>query len=339
MMKTLYLFHNETYLKIICEDIYAREIKEHFCCEMVTESIDISVPTFTLIISEMAQNPSGIHARLINDVFHNATIDCWINNEIKICWIANFSAETESDKNLCIRFFCSNMFNRLLELRGYIGIHSSCVNLDGIGIAFIGERMAGKTTCMLNLIDANFSLICNDASAMRYLPDEKCVDAYGVPNDVFIRMSTDFCKQEYINKYFPIAKSQGVNCNEVCSLAENRIMLTHKALAKLNHVLLLPATKVDLIIMPKYVPGLNRPILKKSSEDAFIQYFLEQETELIHDSTLFLYEMHLPGSIHGEMFELATQLSHLPCYYCEYSEMTTRDFVMSMKLLCKGLKQ
>lgn len=306
---------------------------------MISENVDEVVPAFTLIIADTIRDPSGIYARLNNEVFHDTTMDCWIDNTLQTCWITGFYAKTEADKILCIRYFCSNLFNRLLELNGYVGIHSSCVNCNGIGIAFIGERMAGKTTCMLSLIDAGFDLICNDVSAMRYIPKKKIVEAYGVPNDAFIRMSADFCTQRYVYKYLPIAQIQGINCDKATCLTENRIMLTHKTLAELNRVLLLPATKVDLVIIPKYTSALKKATFTKLNRESCVQHFLSQETELIHDSTMFLGELNLQGSIHGTLSELAVHLSQLPCYYCEYNEKTTQDFVASIRLLCGELKR
>lgn len=337
-MKKFYLFHNEIYLEIICEDIYEKEIREHFCGDMVSDNANVIIPFYTLIIVDKVIKTSGIKECLVNEVFGHATMDCWIDNEKKICCITGFVAKTEIDKILCIRYFCSNMFNRLLELNGYIGIHSSCVNYNGTGIAFVGKRMAGKTTCMLAMIDAGVDLICNDIAAMRYLSDKNQVDAYGVPNDVFIRMCTDFCQQKYSHKYIALAQLQGVECNKISSLTENRIMLTHKILADLNKVALFSSTRIDLVIIPKYVSGLNKPVFTKCNEETIVKHFCEQEIELIHDSTLFLYRLKLPENNNENMWGLAKHLSQLPCFYCEYSENTIQEAVVVIKRLCKELK-
>lgn len=337
-MNTLTICHRNHYLKVVCEPAVEVELRKHFCDEMFFDVLESTTPDFTLIIGAPGYGDDCICFQHHNDFFHGAEMTCWISNTQRCCWIDALSAPTQTDAMLCLRYFCSNVFNRLLELDGYLGIHSSCVVYRGMGVVFIGDRLAGKTTSMLTLIDAGFDLVCNDESAMKYNAQEDRIDVFGIHNDVYIRMREHLCRQRFGKKYQSIASQQGIEIVNSAGISENRIIVSHKQLSALNNVALLPATCADLVILPQYSPGLSTARFTTVGEEESVPYLLGQETELIHDSTLFLYEMCLPNCMAGNLRELVRSLARRPCYRCEYNENTAQDFINQIKYLCRCLQ-
>lgn len=287
----------------------------------------IEDPTYTLYVAKHIEHTTGKYYKMVDEVFNDASLDCWIDNFHSLCYIDNFAAKSIADRDLTIQYFCSNLFNRLLELNGYIGFHSSCVEKNGKGVLFIGDRLAGKTTSMIALINAGFNLISNDCTALKFFPDSKFVDAFGVPNTIFVRMSRRFCSQPENSKYLEIAKTQNVSCEDDEKLLENRITLSHLEIAELNGVAFLPSVRVHYIFLPRYNLHVSKAKFTALDRSFCMKFFQTQIEELIHDTTLFLEDITIPASDAETLVDCTSHMSDVPCFLCEYNENTRNDFV------------
>lgn len=324
-MKNFALFYRDIYLNIVCDDEFENIIKQHFCNSKKIISKSSKKPTYTLIISSITKNIDGIHHKKVDKWFNGSTLDCWINNDTSTCYISNFYADCDKNRNLNIQYFTSNLFNRLLELNGYCGIHSSCVSYNGNGIIFIGNRLSGKTTCMLHLLNHGFTFLNNDITAIKYFETKKQIEAFTIINDIYIRMNKSFSTQKQNQKYLQIAKNQLVKYDDKVKLEENRIVLTPFELIKLNNTEFIPSVPIKTIIIPQYNPDLNYLRITLQDSLKYRNFFTSQIVPLVYDSNSFLSDVFISNSKICSTENCISELSLCPCYLCEYNENTLPD--------------
>lgn len=332
-MKEFGVVHRKICLKVICQDEYENIIKQHFWGNANIIYNLLEEPTYTLIVSNKLSSPKGVYHKMVDKWFNYSTLDCWIDNSRKICQISNFYADTNKNRNLTIQYFVSNLFNRLLEIYGYTAIHSSCVEKSGKGIAFIGDRLSGKTTCMLNLLHCGFNFISNDCSAIKYLDEKQYIDIFGIANDIFIRMSQPFCTQPENEKYLKIAEEQNVRCDQAIELENNRIVMTPFELVQMNNVQILPSTNLRLIIIPRYNPKIKKAKFTMFDSKSCNSLFRSQAISLVHDTTAFLKDVMILGEEKNSLDRNIAYLTKVPCYLCEQNENTMQSFVDKINLL------
>ena len=332
------LKHHEIVLKIFCDDEYEKVIKNHFKTGIVikTDVDDMEIAMYNLFITNSLYKSEGVYSRIVDDYFDFTSFDCWINNSLKECYITNFKASSDENRNLTIKFFVDNLFNRLLEHNNYIGVHASCVEKFGRSVLFVGERLAGKTTSMLTMLNDGYNLISNDYTAIKYLDKEGYLDAFGINNDIFIRMSKKFSSKDINQKYVKIAKEQNVCCSDIEKLQDNRIMLSHYDLAKLNGVEFKPSGKVELIIFPRYVSGIKEAKFTVVDMSESYEKLFANVVELLHDSTEFLENVLLEEENKEDRLKLLCCLNREKSYICEYNEDTKDTFVSKINELLGG---
>lgn len=319
-MKTFALVHRNVCLNVICDDEFENVIKEHFCKSTKLIFENSKSPTYTLCVTAQIRTIDGIYHKMVDKWFNYSTLDCWIDNSKRICYISNFKADCIANRNLTIQYFTSNLFNRLLVMNGYVGIHSSCVEKDGDGVMFVGSRLAGKTTCMLDLLNNGFNFVNNDTAAIKYIESEHQIEALGIIKNVFIRMNKSFATQIQNQKYLEIAERQGVQYSDRVSLEENRIILTPLELAELNNCKFIPSVKIKIVIIPQYNPRLNSIRFSLQASKAYAQFFISQSLPLVHDTTAFLTDIAVDDLGFYQLQNGVEYLSSLPCYVCEYNE-------------------
>lgn len=334
-MEHFSLIHHNICLNIVCDNELKFVIKEHFHSSIEILEQPCRKPTYTLIASSKLTQVKGTCYTMVDKWFDYATLDCWIDNSSATCYISNFSANSIENRNLTIQYFVNNLFNRLLELNGYIGIHSSCVEKNSQGIMFIGERLAGKTTCMLTLLDQHYNLVNNDVAAIKYIPDNKSFDAFGITQNIFIRVNKNFLSSPNNNKYLQIANEQNVEYDNEMKLEQNRITLTPFKLAKLNNVKLLPFTILKALIVPKYNSSLNSIKISPLDKKVGIEIFHSQIVPLVHETTDFLKNVSIVNQETCLAEEYISKLTTLPCYLLEYNDHTIDSLSFSLENVLK----
>lgn len=321
-MKKFALVYRNIYLNIVCEDEFENVIKQHFCNSNKIILNSSSVPTYTLIVTSHIKVTNCTYYKMVDKWFNYSSMDCWIDDHKKTCYISNFYADCIENRNLTIQYFTSNLFNRLLELNGYCGIHSSCVEVNGNGILFIGKRLSGKTTCMLHLLSKGFNFVSNDTTAVKYFEVENRVEACSIIKNIFVRMNKNFSMQPQNQRYLQIAERQHINYNSEVKLEENRIILTPLELSQLNGIDFIPWVTLKAIIIPVYKPCSKKLRLTLQNASTYQDFFVSQVLPLVHDTTSFLSNI-LPSDSKSLSIEnCISGLFTLPCYLCEYNENT-----------------
>lgn len=328
-MKTFCLVYNDISLLITCDEYMEELIKHHFLNHALIFT-DYPNPTYKLIISDNLKKISGTHYKMVDKWFDNATLDCFIDNTSKTCYATNFNASTYEYKMLLIKYFVANLFNRFLEIDGYLGLHSSCVEMDNNGIVFVAERNSGKTNCMLNLMNVGFNVVTNDKIALKKI-DNKII-GYGIAQPISIRLSPEFCKQAQNQKYVLIAKQRDIEIKSQNMLEGNNIVIDENVVASLNGVRQVFDAPISCIIKPYYDPSLRNLDFRMLTSNQLDELICSQYMPLVHDTTDFFRNIKFDYIDEKELRrETINFLNMIPCYICGQNEYTTDEFVKTIK--------
>ena len=288
---------------------------------------------YRLVIDDTNNLHSGRYYRMIDKWFENATLDVYIDNNNRICYANNIIAKSKKYEQLLLQYFVANFFNRLLELEGYLGFHSACVEKDNEGILFIAERNNGKTICMLNLMNNGYNSVTNDVIALKKF-DTKLI-GYGIAQSVSIRLGPAFCAQKENYKYIKLAKEKGIEIKDKEMVEGNSMHLSDTELAALNGVKQSIDAPIKCIIRPCYDPIIKQPRFEKMSIDQLRELIYSQYRSLVHETTDFLINVKLPNVDEAERYKHFDDLLELPAYYCHQNENTTKQFVKKIEQLRK----
>lgn len=328
--KDFIISYNGIDLRIICDNYIELLVKEHFKNHLFFKENSDSL-SFTLMISDCILNTNGAHFKMIDKWFEYATLDCYIDYENRICYATNFDAVNDEFKKLLIQYFVANLFNRFLEINGYLGVHSSCVEQDGSGILFIGGRNSGKTNCMLNLMDSGYNSVTNDKIALKNFDDYFV--GYGIAQSVSIRLSPSFCMNPKNKKYVELATSRGIEIKPLNMLDGNNMVINENELAAINGVKQVHDCKISSIIKPIYDPGISKLRLEKMDSKTTISLMREQYLPLVHDTTDFFRTIDSNYNNLYDYSKLLTIVENIPCYKCYQNERTTEEFVDKIRKL------
>lgn len=310
-------------LRIECSQCDAVAIAEHLN-GFVTFETCRGEPNFTLIINNPVCKKSGVFIKIVDKWFDNATAKCYLDVPNGLCFINNIEASNEENKKMLLQYFVANLFNRFLEIEGYIGIHSSCVEKDGKGIVFIGGRNSGKTICMLNMMHYGYNVVTNDKSALTSNGLE--ISAYGIAQSISVRMSKVFREQECNQKYAEYARKKGFSFADENMVDGNNMTLSTHKLARINNVKLVAKTNVKLIVCPKYSPDLTKVNTKCMTNQEIETLLREQDMPLVHETKSF-FRMIKPEKMRNYNFEkVMTDIKKLPIISCEQGEHTLASF-------------
>ncbi len=325
---------NEIKLRIYCEE-YKKELIEKLMTGHSFISEPEGIPTYNLVLFDnYTPKNYEFYTKMIDKWFDNATCDVWINNKSKTVYMSNIQVSDIKWRNMLIQYFTCNLFDRLLEEIGYISFHSSCVEKNNTGVAFIAPRNCGKTNCMLNLMNAGYNSVTNDKLAIQF--DGININSYGVAQDVSIRLTKSFREQEQNKKYISFAEKQNIKLVDENLLEGNKIHLNSVELAELNNVKQIPTTILKFIMLPNYDSYTKSAIFSKLSNDEITYLLKSQRLPLVHDTTSF-FENVISGNkpLYNEFLTIE-EFKKIESYKVIQGENSKDDFVEKVKRLVKN---
>ncbi len=331
-MREFDLVYRDIKLRVICDSYIENIVKDHFANHLEFKNPSGS-PIYTLIVTEKLLKLNGQYYKMVDKWFDNATLDCYIDNTNKTCYATNFVASTNEYKTLLIQYFIANVFNRFLEIKGYFGVHSSCVEKDNKGVLFVAGRFSGKTNCMLNLMHEGYNSVTNDKIALNKI-DEKIV-GYGIAQSISIRLGKEFCSKPQNEKYVKIAKARGIEIKNESMLEGNNLVLSDNELASINNVKQVFDSNIECVISPTYDPEIKKPKFYELTKEQKIELFNANYMSLVHETTNFLSNICLEEVSYINRKRLINELANLKCFYCRQNENTTEEFVEVVRKLLK----
>lgn len=326
------IIYRNIHLRICCNGEYENIIKNSFLNHVIISEA-VGTPTYTLVISQNITNYSGNHYKLVDKWLDNATLDCYIDNTNRICYATNLSSKDNKHIKLQVEYFTANFFKRFLELSGYIGLHSSCVEKENQGILFVAERYNGKTICMLNMMNYGYNIVTNEITALKKIKDQ--LIGYGIAQDISIRLSHEFCKQDINQKYVDLASKKGISLLNKNSLDGDKLHISDIDLANLNNVAISMDASISSIIRPCYNPYIEHPIFEKLTKDQLRELLYSQYRTLVHETADYLSNIKISGVNEKQRYGTFDDIVSIPAYYCQQNEKTTLEFVKMIEKIRK----
>lgn len=156
-----------------------------------------------------------------------------IDNSLNV-YMKNFD---NIDINFIKRMFTTTL-TKVLQENGYIILHGACVSKNGEGIIISGNKRAGKTTTLLNLLSRGYDYTCNDRVAVKQENGEFI--AIGIPFSMGI-ISRDAKKLFNVDKF-----------NIGFDKEEEKVYLENNQIESTLNVNVNSKVKLKSIIVPKY---------------------------------------------------------------------------------------
>lgn len=211
------------------------------------------------------------------------------------------NGDFKSSKLMIIRFI-RQIYKYEAIKDGWIYFHASCLENNGRGLLFTGDKYTGKTTSLINYIfnDRNTKFISNDKVFLKLVDNE--IQVKSVPYRVSIRNTT----LDHFKNLNDIFASESLFYDEIPS----KIRLLPSEFIKCMGVESLVGTKLNYIIIPIYCKNLNSVILKNVE--------LNNSIKTIKDNLLNIDD--LIDSITNEIYNIKKE---------EY-EITINRFLLSV---------
>jgi len=166
-----------------------------------------------------------------------------------------FMKEYDTSKADFIKRIFTNYYIKVLQKLGYTIIHGACVSKNDQAIIISGNKRAGKTTTLINFLNAGYDFIANDRIAVKKINNEFIVQ--GIPFSMGIIL-------EDALKYpgFDITNKKISNDNEV-----KKVYLESDDISKIFDVYSKSYGIVKGIIVPKYNKELEILKINKVSNN------------------------------------------------------------------------
>lgn len=327
------IVYKDIRLRLVCEETIMRDVINYFYNRVIIED-PRGIPTYQVVVNDNAVVKDCLYYRKVDKWFDYASLDFYINNNDQICYIKNIDVcEKHRDKLICTSI--ANVFNRLLELKGYLGIHASCVEKQNEGVLFVAERNSGKTVSALNLMSDGYNIVGNDMIAFRKENDN--IIGYGVPQTASLRLSKSFCDQEVNKKYLLFAKEKNIDIDKCISEGKS-INLSETELANINAVSQTIDTPIKCIIRPNYDPGIEHLTFYEMPIEQTRDLVYSQYKSLVHETSDFLINIKIKDVDESLRYKYLEDMAKIPAYYCIQNEKTTDEFIRKVDSVRKRVR-
>ena len=95
--------------------------------------------------------------QMLNDVYY-------LSPDTKTLWAVHSKNAREVDMDST---FTGPALGAILRLKGFICLHASVVNIDGVGVAFSGKKTAGKSTMAAAFAKMGYNVVADDVTVIK----------------------------------------------------------------------------------------------------------------------------------------------------------------------------
>jgi hypothetical protein len=233
------------------------------------------------------------------------------------------------------------LMKMLLIEKGWLPFHAACCTKNGQGICIVGDKLAGKTSTLINLLAKNgFHIVAID-KCLFYDAGTQLL-ACGLPGKVGIRPGTLLCHPPLLHwleknsdSFFPhmsveqIYKIAATTSAEEISTRKEKIQLLPSELAALFGVSIEARTALNLFLIPIFEPRLRTSSLAPLGEEShsvallmesylslsrkgehFLQHFFNINDALLKERLASLLTRFLPDIPIYELYQNGNTNNH-----------------------------
>lgn len=181
------------------------------------------------------------------------------------------SIDNNEDDILFLKRFIIDYINRIIERNNSFFLHGSSVIDGGQSIIFTGEKMSGKTTNMLQMLDKyNFSYSSNEKVAI--IKNNNSLYSYGCPSNINVRVGTLKYNSNLLTKLSGYINS--LECSSKLDshdrLDEERIVFSANDIIKAFNTDIKPSGKIKCICNLTFLPEVDFSIRELTVKEKLI---------------------------------------------------------------------
>lgn len=240
------------------------------------------------------------------------------NKIISLKFLENSNDSYEEEKKYYIYRFIRKLFLILELSKGKKILHSGCVEYGGNGIAIMGNKFAGKTTTIINLIkDENFSYVSNDKVVLEI--SEGSLYATGIPIAMGIRLGTLIKAMGLNSEILPSMKSDNQNID----FCDQKKYIQSWNIESFFRTHITKKVKLRMFLIPRYEKDITRLVVNKISEHEMKDYIYSQFLSIkkIGETALYLNEENLiTNNMQQEDYKFHSSLNECLIYQIYYNE-------------------
>ena len=251
--------------------------------------------------------------------------------------------------NNTIDYFVMRIIRTLIQILvikdGYTFFHSAFAEINGKGIAVTGDKFAGKSTTLINLLQMFTGIfVSNDKVAIKGNTESR-MNVISFPIAAGLRVGTILKKfngvslktnrtdnEEFFSKFNSLSLDEKI-INGGIDKCDIKLYLSVKELSQLLNVNFKFESKVDMIINPFYDKKLKHLSINELKGEQRDQFLNSQILDTICNEYLFL-EKELLGTTNNNL-KLQNSVPVYRLGYNESLESEFRDFIEG-KLLNHG---
>ncbi|WNF51259.1 hypothetical protein [Bacillus sp. SG20001] len=240
--------------------------------------------------------------------------------------------------NNTIDYFVMRIIRTLIQIfaknDGYTFFHAAFAEINGKGIAVTGDKFAGKSTTLINLLQMFTGIfVSNDKLAIKGNADGR-MNVISFPIAAGFRVGTILKKfnsvrltnnrtdnQEFFSKFDPLSQKE-IAMDEEIDKCDIKLYLSIKEISQLLNVNFKFESKVDVIINPCYNRKLKKISINELKGKQRDQFLNSQILDTICSEYLFLEKKLLLGTNSNN---LKVQES-VPIYMLGYNESLESEF-------------
>ena len=240
------------------------------------------------------------------------------NNEI----IVLYQEKTDNIIQLIGEIIIS-LFGIIMEKRGYLYLHSACVDKAGNGIAIIGARKTGKTTLLSLLLQNKFDFVCNS-----HIGKKKDVIAIGAPTRMGMRVEKLFNLNESnimekIIEHTEIKRRFGADIrHHLYNYKEKKFNIRVNEIRKIYNVKLINKTILKIMLIPIYMPGLEHIKIKKLSKEELTEVLINNKRNGVYSSAKYMNSIFFEGNKYIEY-----KISNIEAYMVYQNEKNVKEVI------------
>jgi hypothetical protein len=138
------------------------------------------------------------------------------------------------------------VFRQIEKLMGSVVFHASAIELEGLGVAFVGARNCGKTASLLAFLSKRRANLVSGDRVKLCAADNETITMAGTPARCNIH--------RVALMHDPLLQSIASN-SSVRYDREGKALVDAKSIVQSAGVKLLPAARLDVVMFPKIIPG------------------------------------------------------------------------------------
>ena len=164
----------------------------------------------------------------------------------------------EEKEIVFLKRFIIDYANRIIERNGGFFLHGSSVVDSGKSIIFTGDKMSGKTTNMLYMLD-RYGLSYSSNERVAIINNGKSIFSYGCPSNINIRIGTLCYNSNLFSKFSKYVNSNTFNLEmkDIDKLEEQRLVFSVNDIARIFETGINPSGTITCICNLTFLPEVD----------------------------------------------------------------------------------